>query len=326
MERTAIRRLLLLAFGALLAATSAIAQPYPSQPIRFVNGFAAGGATDVAFRTLAEDLRIILGQSVINENKAGANGRIAQEEVARAKPDGYTFLVHNSSAASAAILTKDKSGFDPEKMFVVVSPATGGPWGVLAAVKELPAATFQEFVAYAKANPNKLRYASSGALTGPHFDMVLLMKRAGIELVHLPQRGAGGTLTALNNRDAHVGTATMATLTAQVQSGDLKVLAALGPQRVQSLPEVPTLPELGFPTGNPLWHALYAPLGTPQPILDTMFNAIQKALKSERMQELYKRSEMWPIELKSHAEAQEWSRTSLDNFRKVIAEVGENPK
>lgn len=314
------------AASALLAAQPASAQQYPSQPIRFINGFAAGGATDVAFRTLSEDLRVILGQSVINENKAGANGRIAQEEVARAKPDGYTFLVHNSSAASAALLSKDKSGFDPEKMLVVVSPATGGPWGVLAAVKELPANTFQEFVAHAKANPGKLRYASSGAQTGPHFDMVMLMRRAGIDLIHLPQRGAGAVLTALNNRDAHVGMATMATLQAQVQGGDLKVLAALGTQRVATLPNVPTLPELGFPTGNPLWHALYAPLGTPQPILDTMFNAIQKSLKSERMIELYKRTEMWPIELKTHADAMAWSSTALDGFKKVIAEVGENPK
>lgn len=316
-----------LAVWALLAASAAEAQQYPSAPIRFINGFAAGGATDLTFRTLGEELRIILGQSIINENKPGANGLIAQEEVAKAKPDGYTFLVHNSSAASAALLMKEKTGLDPEKRFVVVSPATAGPPGVIAVVKELPVASFKEFVAHAKANPGKVRYASSGALTGPHFALVQLSRRAGIEMVHLPQKGAGGVLTALNNRDAHLGSATMATIAGQVKSGDLKPLAVMNPTRLRSLPDVPTLTELGYPDEiNLLWHALYAPLDTPPVVLDIMFNAIQKALKSERMKELYQRVELTPLEMKSRADAQAWASSNLDGFKRVIAEVGTDIK
>ena len=198
---------------------------------------------------------------------------------------------------------------------------------MIAAVKELPAANFQEFVSHAKANPGKVRYASSGAQTGPHFDMVMLSKRAGVELVHLPQKGAGGILTALGNRDAHIGMITMATIAGQVKGGDLKVLATASPVRLKNLPDVPTLTELGFPdVGNLLWHALYAPVGTPPEVLDTMFNAIQKALKSERMTELYQRTELAPKELKSRAEAQAWAVTNLDSFKKVIAEVGADAK
>lgn len=320
-------RLLVIAVACWLLSGAASAQHYPNQPIRFVNGFAAGGATDVTFRTLSEDLRQLLGVSIINENKPGANGLIAQEEVSKAKPDGYTFLVHNSSAASAAMLMKDKTGFDPEQKFVVVSPATFGPPGVIAVVKELPVSTFQEFVAYCKANPSKVRFASSGAQTGPHYAMVQLSRRAGIEMVHLPQKGAGAVLTALNNRDAHLGSVTMATIAGQVRSGDLKVLAVMNPTRLKNLPAVPTLTELGYPDDvNLLWHALYAPLGTPEPVLEIMFNAIQKGLRSERMKELYERVELTPATMASRAEARAWAASSLDGFKRVVDEVGRDIK
>jgi len=322
-----MRRFLLLTLCAAFASTAASAQQYPNQPIRFVNGFAAGGATDVTFRTLSEELRTILGQAVVNENKPGANGLIAMEEVSKAKPDGYTFLILNSSGSSAMLLMKDKTNLEIDKKFVVVSPATVGPPTVIAAVKELPAATFPELVSYAKANPGKVRYASSGAQTGPHLDMVVLSKRAGVDMVHLPQKGAGGILTALSNRDGHIGMITMATIAGQVKGGDLKVLATANPTRLKNLPDVPTLTELGYPgVGNLLWHALYAPIGTPPEVLDTMFNAIQKGLQSDRMKDLYERTELAPKVLKTRAEAEEWAKTNLDDFKKVIAEVGADAK
>lgn len=324
-----MRRFLLLTVFALLATTAAQAQQYPSGPIRIIVGFAPGGATDVTFRSIAEDLRANLGQVVIIENKAGASGLIAIEDVLKSKPDGYTLLGHNSTSGSAMLVMreKDKTALDTDKRLVVVAPVTAGPPTVIAAVKELPAATIPELVAHAKANPGKVRYASSGAQGGPHLDMVMLSKRAGIDMIHLPQRGAGGILTALSNRDAHIGMITMATIAGQVQAGDLKVLAVASSSRLKNLPNVPTLIEAGFPdVGNLLWHALYAHADTPPAVIEAVFNAVQKSLTSERMQEVYRRTELAPLAMKSHADAVAWGKTNLESFKRVIAEVGTDAK
>ncbi len=312
-----------LAFGLVVASASAHAQTYPSQPIRFINGLAPGGATDVVFRTIAESLRESLGQSVVNENKPGANGLIALEQVAQSKPDGYTFMVISSTVASGLLTMKDKGAVDIFERLAFVAPVAGGPATVIAAVKSMPD-TFKEFVAKAKAAPGTMRYASSGAGAGPHLEMVLLSKRAGIEMVHLPQKGAGAMLPALANGDAHVGMITMASIAGQVKSGELKALAVLAPQRLKNWPNVPTLTELGYPEfeTRPLWHAMLAPKGTPEPIMQQMFDAVQKALVTDRMKELYQRTELWPLPLKSRAESVAWSKTSLDSFKKLIAEVG----
>lgn len=315
---------------ALLCTTAqATAQQYPTGPIRIVIGFAPGGATDVVFRVLAEELRTVLGQPVLVENKAGASGLIALEDVLQAKPDGHTLLGHNSTSGSALLVMKekDKNALDPEKRLTVVSPVAAGPPTVIAAVKELPAANVADLIAHAKANPGKVRFASSGAQGGPHLDMVMLSKRAGIEMVHLPQRGAGGILTALSNRDAHIGMVTMATISGQVQNGDLKVLAVASPTRLNNLLNVPTLKEAGFPdVGNLLWHAFYAHSETPPAVIDTIFKATQKALKSERMQDLYKRTELAPLEMRDRAAALTWATSNLDTFKRVIAEVGTDAK
>ena len=316
-----------LALGLIAVSGAAHAQSYPSQPIRFINGLAPGGATDVVFRTLAESLKDQFGQSVVNDNKPGANGLIAMEQVAQSKPDGYTFMVISSTVASGLLTMKDKGAVDIFDRLDFVVPVAGGPSTVIAAVKSMPD-TFKEFVAKAKAAPGSIRYASSGAGAGPHLEMVLLSKRAGIEMVHLPQKGAGAMLPALANGDAHVGMITMASIAGQVKSGDLKVLAVLAPKRLKNIPDVPTLTELGYPEfeTRPLWHAMLAPKGTPEPIMQTMFDAVQKALVSDRMKELYERTEVWPLPLKTRPEAMSWSKTSLDSFKKLIGEVGIDPK
>lgn len=320
-------RIVALLFGLVAASSAVLAQAYPSQPIRFVNGLAPGGATDVVFRTLAESLKDQFGQSVVNENKPGANGLIALEQVAQSKPDGYTFMVISSTVASGLLTMKEKGAVDIFERLDFVVPVAGGPSTVIAAVKSMPD-TFKEFVAKAKAAPGSVRYASSGAGAGPHLEMVLLSKRAGIEMVHLPQKGAGAMLPALANGDAHVGMITMASIAGQVKSGELKVLAVLAPQRLKNWPNIPTLTELGYPEfeTRPLWHAMLAPKGTPEPIMQTMFDAVQKALVSDRMKELYERTEVWPLPIKTRADAMAWSKTSLVSFKKLIDEVGADPK
>lgn len=317
-----------MAAGAASLAAPAWAQSgYPSQPIRIVNGFAAGGATDIIMRTMGEDLRQILGTSIVIENKAGANGQIAMEEVARAKPDGYTLLVNNSSGASSNIIRKDKLSFDPEKVFTIISPIGDGPPTLMVVVKDLPVNNFKELIEYGKANPGKLRYASPGAQTGPHLDMFFFGKRSQMNMVHLPQKGGGGIVSALSNRDANIALINTAAIATQVKSGDVKVIASLTPKRLGIYPDVPTLAEYGYgDVGTGLWHYIAAPAETPAPILDTLFNAIQKAMQSERMVDLYKRTETDAVPLKNRAESATWYKTNFERFVKLINDVGAEAK
>ncbi len=324
------RRTVLAGIGASaggLAAPAWAQVAYPNQPIRIVNGFAAGGATDIIMRTLGEDLRQIIGQSVVIENKPGANGQIALEEVARAKPDGYTLLLGNSSGASSNIIRKDKITIDPDKAYTIITPLAEGPPTLLCAVKELPVNNFTELVAYGKANPGKLRYASPGAQTGPHLDMFMLGKRTQVNMVHLPQKGGGGIVTALSNRDANIALINTAAIASQIKAGDVKVLATTWPKRLGIYPDVPTLAELGYPdVGNGLWHALYAPAGTPPEILDKLFDAIQKSMKAERATDLWKKTETTPTFMKNRAESAVWLKANMERFIKLIDEIGAEAK
>jgi tripartite-type tricarboxylate transporter receptor subunit TctC len=320
------RRTVLLGLAATAAAGAApaLAQSgWPAGPIRVLNGLAPGGATDIIMRTIAEDLRVILGQAVVIENKAGANGQIAMEEVIRAKPDGYTLFVGASTVASSAALRREKLGYDMDEKLSILSPIADGPPTLMCVTKEIPVTNFKELIEFGKANPGKLRYASSGAQTGPHLDMFYFGKKTGLQMVHLPQKGGGGIITALSNKDANIALINTAAIATQLKNGDVRAIATLTPKRLGILPDVPTLAELGHPdVGSGLWHVLYAPADTPAEIQDKLFDAIQKAMKSERMADLYKRTEAEPVPLKTRAESKAWLKANMERFHKLIAEVG----
>ena len=246
---------------------------------------------------------------------------------AQSKPDGYTLFIGASTVASSAIIRRDKLGFDMDEKLSIISPIGDGPPTLLVVVKELPVNSFKELVEYGKANPGKLRYASPGAQTGPHLDMYYLGKRTGMQMVHLPQKGGGGIVSALSNRDANVALINTAAIATQVKSGDVRALASLTPKRLNIYPNVPTLAELGVgDVGTGLWHALYAPTATPAEIQDKLFDAIQTAMKSERMADLYRRSEAESVPLSSRAESKIWLKTNMERFIKLIKEVGAEAK
>lgn len=323
------RRTVLLGMGASVIAgvSPAFAQAWPASPIRVLNGLAAGGATDILMRTIAEDLRTILGQSIVIENKAGANGQIAMEEVIRAKPDGYTLFIGASTVASSAALRRDKLGYDMDEKLTIISPIGDGPPTLMVVTKEVPVSNFQDLIAFGKANPNKLRYASSGAQTGPHLDMYYFGKKAGLQMIHLPQKGGGGIITALSNGDANIALINTAAIATQLKNGDVKAIATLTPKRLVNLPDVPTIGEVGYAdVGSGLWHVLYAPAGTPAEIQDKLFDAVQKAMKGERMADLYKRTEAEAVTLKNREESKAWLKVNMERFHKLIAEVGAEAK
>jgi len=302
---------------ALAASTSAaLAQgKWPSQPIRIVNAFAAGGATDITLRTAAEELRDILGVNVIVENKPGAGGIIAIEEVSRKAADGYTLLGGPSSMSSGLLTMKQKLSFDFDDKLTIVSPVGEGPPSMILVRKELDIKDWKSFVDYSKANPGKIRYASPGALTGPHLDMLLLANRLGVEWIHMPQKGGGGILKALSNADANIGLLNIAVALPLLKNGEVFGVVTTAKQRIKAYPDVPTLEDVGIKgVGNTLFHAIWAPAGTPPEVMSTLFEAIQKAMLGERMKALFAKSEMWGPRFKSVDEIKAWLNAAMKDF------------
>jgi tripartite-type tricarboxylate transporter receptor subunit TctC len=288
---------------------------WPSQPIRIINAFAAGGATDITLRTAAEELRDILGVNVIVENKPGAGGIIAIEDVARKPADGYTLLGGPSSMSSGLLTMKQKLSFNFDDKLTIISPVGEGPPSMILLRKELGIKDWKSFVAYSKANPGKIRYASPGALTGPHLDMMLVANRLDVDWTHMPQRGGGGILKALSNADANTGLLNIAVAAPLLKESEVFPVVTTAKERIKAYPDVPTLADVGLKgLGNTLFHAVWAPAGTPPAIMKTLFEAIQKAMLGERMQSLFAKAEMWGPKLKSVDESKAWFNEAMKDF------------
>src|SRR5262249_27123129 len=221
---------------------------YPSKPVKIVVPYAPGGATDIISRVVGEQMRQNLGQPFVVENKQGAFGILAIEEMARSRPDGYTLMVGNvSTNAITPVLFKDKLKIDYDKDVVSVTRMATLPSFFIATAKDFPIKTMAEFVDYAKKNPGKVRYTSAGVGSFPHFDTEIFAKRAGIDMVHIPiKAGASGMLNDLVNGDVQVAFINVATTGAMVKAGQLKPLAVVSDHRLAEYPDVPTMAEAGY--------------------------------------------------------------------------------
>jgi tripartite-type tricarboxylate transporter receptor subunit TctC len=271
---------LLLALGG----THAQAQDkYPSKPVKVVVPFGPGSATDIVMRIVGEHMRPILGQPIVIENKPGAFGIIAVEDMARARPDGYTLQIGNPGTnALAPIIYKKKFKIDYDKDVTMVTRLSEVPLVLAVTIKDFQPKTYAEFIAYAKANPGKVRYASVGIGSNNHYDTEAFAQWAGITLMHLPNKGGGAAITNdLVTGDAHVALVNAASSTGVIKSGQVRALAVMSDQRIPDYPDVPTLKELGYPNAKGLWSALYAPAATPRDVLETVRKAAVQALQSE---------------------------------------------
>jgi tripartite-type tricarboxylate transporter receptor subunit TctC len=311
-----MKRSLLILLALAASTGAALAQnKWPTQPIRIVNAFAAGGATDITLRTAAEELRDILGVNVIVENKPGAGGIIAIEEVSRKPADGYTLLGGPSSMSSGLLTMKQKLSFKFDDKMTIVSPVGEGPPSMILVRKELDIKDWKSFVAYSKANPGKVRYASPGALTGPHLDMLLIENRLGVKWTHMPQKGGGGILKALSNADANTGLLNIAVAVPLLKNAEVFPVVTTAKSRIKSFPDVPTLADVGIKgVGNTLFHAIWAPAGTPPEVMKTLFEAIQKAMLGERMKALFAKAEMWGPKLNSVDDSKAWFDQAMKGF------------
>jgi len=269
----------LLALAALaLVTTSASAQTWPDRPVKFVVTAPAGSSIDVLARTIAEKLTPRLGQPVVVENKPAAGGTAATGELAKAPPDGYMMEIgFNGPLAFAPLL--QKLPYDVQKDLAPVITTTSQP-NVLAINAALPVKNVAELVAYAKANPGKLSYASVGNGSSSHLNMELFKQMAGIDAVHIPFNGSPPGVMATVQGETQMMFAVMQPLQAQIQAGKLRAIAVTTAKRFPLLPDLPTIAESGYPGFEALaWNGIVVPAATPKPViarLNTEINAILK--------------------------------------------------
>jgi len=270
-----MRRCLVLAI-LLAAAGSALAQVYPSRPVRLVVGFTPGGGVDINARLLAPKLSEYLGQQVIVENRPGAGTNIANEFVAKSAPDGYTLLINTPAVAINMSLYKDLP-FDTLRDFVPVSVFSESP-NVLVVNAKLAAHNVKDLVAMARSAPGKLNYSSAGVGTTQHLAGELFKLRTGSFIVHIPYKGTSPSLTALIAGEVDLSFANIPSIQAHVKSGRLRALAVTASRRDPQLPDVPTMKEAGLDGVEVVvWYGVLAPAGTPSEIVHKLADGIQRA-------------------------------------------------
>jgi len=264
--------------ASLLLTFGAVAADYPTRPITIVVAFTPGGPSDVLARIVGRKLEQILGQPFIVENRPGAGGNIAAEQVARAAPDGYTLLNGNNSILATNAALYKKINFDPEKDFIPLS-LIGTQANILVVNPKVPANSMAELIALAKANPGKLNFASSGYGAAAHLAGELFKTEAKIDIVHVAYKGAAPALQDLIAGQTQMMFATAASVVGQIKSGLVRPLAVTTLKRTAILPDIPTVDELGLKGFDATtWHGLVAPAGTPKDVIDKLSRAIVTAL------------------------------------------------
>lgn len=323
MKRPVLATLCVLA--ALLATGTARAQdPYPTKPIRVLTAYGPGSATDIIMRILGERMREILGQPIVIENKPGAFGIIAIEEMARARPDGYTLMIGQvSTNAITPVLFASKFSIDYDKDVVAVARLADLPSFFLVTGHNFPPNTVAEFVAYAREHPGKVRYGSPGIGSFPHLDMEVLAKHAGLDLVHIPVKaGPPGYINDLANGDINAAMINVATAAGMVKAGQLRALAVNSERRLADYPDVPTMAEAGYPDlMTVLWAGLFAPAATPKPVLETLHRAIVQGLNSDQVRSAYARQLIRPNPTASLDDARTWLAGEIAKWKRVTAEI-----
>jgi tripartite-type tricarboxylate transporter receptor subunit TctC len=279
-----MKRILVALFAAVLA-SAAFAQAWPTKPIRVVVPYPPGGTSDILARTIGEKLGSALGQPVVVENKPGANGNVGADFVAKAPPDGYTFLLADIGAIAISPSVYPSLPFDPVKNFAPVTMVAYSPH-ILVVHPSVPAKSVAELVALAKSKPGKLNYAASSTGSAPHLAGVEFAQRAKIDWNYIPYKGGAQAVTDVVGGQADLLFNGMLATYPNVKGGKLRILAVSSANRLASIPDVPTVAESGFPgfeTGS--WQGILAPPGTPPEIVAKLGGEVQKILATPEMKE-----------------------------------------
>jgi tripartite-type tricarboxylate transporter receptor subunit TctC len=273
-----IKQILVLGAALFAATTAAMAQNYPSRPVRFVVPYAPGGSTDTLARTIGISLSEHLGQQVVVDNRTGANGDIGMTIVAKAPADGYTIVLGYIANLAIGPSLYAKMPYDPVKDFTSITQVAGAS-NIFVTHPSLPAKNFKEFIAYAKANPKKVTFASAGVASVGHLTGELLNDMAGIDMLHVPYKGSGQAISDLIGGHVKVMISGMASTLPHVRSGKLIGIVTTGKKRTPATPEIPTIAETfpGFEASS--WFGVLAPANTPKPVVARLNADIHKALQ-----------------------------------------------
>ena len=271
---------LLLAVGA-----APLAQAFPEKPVRFVIGFTPGGPSDILARALGQKLAERWGQQVVVENRPGAGGNLAAESVARSVPDGYTWLLGNNSILATNHALYRSLAYDPVKDFAAVALVAVQP-NILVVHPDVPAKSLNELIALARQSPGKLNYASSGPGAAAHLAGELFKTMAGVNIVHIPYKGAQPALTDVVAGQVQLMFATSASAIPYIKQGRLRALAVTTAQRSPSVPELPTVAEAGLPGFEATtWHGVVVPAATQRTVIDKINTDVNAVLKEKDLSE-----------------------------------------
>ena len=293
---------------------------FPDKPIRIVNGFAAGGGSDILLRALLPAFSEKLGQPLVVDYRVGAGGNVAIEAVTKAAPDGYTLLMGFAGLATAPFLNA-KLAFDPLKDLAPVTLVGVVP-NVLMVHPAVPVKSVRDFVAYARANPGKLNFTSPGAGTTQHLVGELFKLAAGIDMVHIPYKGGGQAQADVVGGQAQSLFNVVPTALPMIRADKLRAIAVTGQTRSEALPEVPTMIEAGFPGVTAVtWNGILAPAGTPREIVARLNAAMVSVLRTAEMKELLAKLGQ-EVAWSTPEEFAQFLRDETEKWRKVIAAAG----
>ena len=312
----AVGATILVLSGAIFAPAAA---QYPNRPIKILIPIPPGGAPDIAARLLGEKLTESLGQPIVVENRAGSNGVIAVEMLAKAPPDGYTLALIADSQVVINPHLYSKMSVNPMKELMPMATVAANEF-VLSVNPNLPVKTFSEFVDYARKTKPPLAYASGGNGSQHHLSMEMLKQRAGIELTHVPYRGGAPATTATVSGEVAAMFAGSSTAP-QIRAGNLRALAVTGEKRSATFPDLPTIGEFYPGYSNSIWLALFAPAGTPEPILEKLHAEVSRALGQPDLKEKYNKAGGLEPYISTRAEFAKRIADDYAKFGKLVKEV-----
>jgi tripartite-type tricarboxylate transporter receptor subunit TctC len=304
----------------LFACEFAVAQSYPSKPIRLVVPFAPGGGTDIIARVLTLRLNEALGEPVVADNRGGAGSTVGSDIVCKAPADGYTMLLGNISLAFNAWMYKSLP-YNALRDLAPVSMVAVQP-NIVVIHPSVPAKSIKEFADYARANPGKLSYASAGSGSGTHLAGEMLKDRLKIDMLHVPYKGTGPAITDLMGGQVQVMISTFASALPHVRSGRLRALGVTSAKRSAATPDVPTLMESGVPDYDySTWYALFLPAGAPRPIVDKLNHVTRQVLATEDTRQKFDAQGVEPWS-NTPAELGAYLRAETEKWGKVVRAAG----
>ena len=296
---------------------------YPSRPVKMIIPFAPGGASDFVGRIFQPRLSELLGQQIVIENRAGASGNIGLEAAAKAAPDGYTIYLGNVGTVAINPGVFKKLAVNPVKDFIAVTQIVDVP-GVLVAHPSFPPNTFKEMIAYAKANPGKLNYASPGSGSQNRLEMELVRRAAGLDMVHVPYKGgAGPAVAGLIAAETHMMFTTVSSALGHIQNGRLKALVVVSAKRLGQLPNIPTMVESGYPESRSgSWQGIFVPAGTSKNIVDRLYTVMLQTMKSSDVVERLTKGGVEVVTSSSPAAFAAYVAADTQRWAKVAKESG----